>query len=429
MNPGTPGWLLEYLEQSTDRMLDLSKEATRRLTTHPEHSLYRVLQPTGMLYGQAAGPSGRPEYTSLNTRSKMKLQLVDSLLGSSLLYRDQSIREAADLRLEVDSVLGHITRFYNNVFPEIAVSQKTWYGKQRTVHEVVERLLDRRVESTEEYRGNFWTFLFHNSLLFLDTFIFGQWLHTNAGRIVSDFLKFERDELRSAVVRVMAAAAHANRRIEAEERKLFELFLMSPRISSDNREESMRIFEQGIDVEEINLPSNNSWILKKYFLEMALLTVWSDKKEEVSESSFIERFVEYLEFSPEDLENSRIATEGFIIEHWEELNYLAEKKDYDDVVRKYAARLSRLATQHHSRLVNEIRSNPELMAVLRKGQSEELTETDEEKVRSGLIDVLRVIPTFVLTALPKRFLTLRALMKILPTNLISDSLREQAPGS
>jgi hypothetical protein len=210
---------------------------------------------------------------------------------------------------------------------------------------------------------------------------------------------------------------------------LFELFLMSSGISTDNRKESMRIFDQGIDVEEINLPSNNSWILKKYFLEMALLTVWSDKKEEGSESSFIERFVEYLEFSSEDLENSRIAIEGFIIEHWDELSYLSEKKDYDDVVDQYTGRLSRLAAHHHNRLVNEIRSNAGLMEVLRKAQSDELTEEEEEKVRSGLVDVLRVIPTFVLTALPKKFLTLQALMKILPTNLISDSLKERAPGS
>ncbi len=425
MTPTSKGWLKEYLEQSTDRMIDLSQENARRLTSHPEHSLYRVLQPTGMLYGHAAPASPAVEQLKLRRRDRMKLQLVDSLLGSSLLHREQGWRESSGINPDLVSVLENVTRFYNSVFPEIAVASKTWYGRKRTAYEAAEKILDRRVKSTEEYKGNFWTFLFRNSLLFLDTFIFGQWLHTNADRIVSDFLKYERDELRFAVVRVMAAAAHANRRLEPEERKLFELFVQSSGLTGENRRQSLHIFEEGIDVEEINLPSNNSWILKKYFLEMALLTIWSDKKVEGSESSFVERFVEYLEFSPEDLENSRIAIEGFIIEHWNQLEYLSEKKTFDDVVLEYAARLSRLADRHHDKLVREIRSNPNLMDALRKAQSEELSAEDEEKVRNGLMEALLVIPTFVITSLPKKFLTLQALMKILPNNLISDSLRGQ----
>src|SRR5690606_7203300 len=144
--------------------------------------------------------------------------------------------------------------------------------------------------------GNFWTYFFHNSLLFLDVFIFGQWIHTNADRIVADFFRYERDELRFSVVKVIAAASHANKKVEIEEKKLLDFFLHSADLTSDKRKEAIHIFEQGIEIHEINLPSENSWILKKFFLEIAILTMWADKKVEEVEVAFLKDFSLRLSF-------------------------------------------------------------------------------------------------------------------------------------
>jgi hypothetical protein len=188
----------------------------------------------------------------------------------------------------------NIGNFYNNIFPELATPTKTLFGKKKSTLELAEKILDKRIEHTNAYTGNFWSQFFHNSLLFLDIFIFGQWIHTNADRIVSDFFKYEREELRFSVVKVMAAAAHSNVTIEFEERRLLEHFLQSAGLSSGKRKEALIIFEKGIELEEINLPTNNSWILKKYFLEIAILTIWSDKRVEDIEVKFLKRFCEYL---------------------------------------------------------------------------------------------------------------------------------------
>ncbi len=148
--------------------------------------------------------------------------------------------------------LESITNFYNHVFPELATSNKTLFGRKKTSLEVAEKILDKRIERTADTKGNFWTQFFHNSLLFLDIFIFGQWIHTNADKIVSDFFKYEREELRTSLAKVMAAAAHANNVLEFEERKLMEYFLQSAQLSPDKKKECMDIFENGVSVEEIN---------------------------------------------------------------------------------------------------------------------------------------------------------------------------------
>src|SRR5690606_11142129 len=164
-----------------------------------------------------------------------------------------------------------------------------------------EKILEKRVEMTGKYEKNFWAYFFHNSLLFLDIFIFGQWIHTNADKIVADFFRYEREELRSSMVKVIAVASHANKELSFEERKLFELFLQSTDLSPEKKKDALAIFEQGIDVRDINLPAENSWILKKYFLEIAILTIWADKKVEDVELIFLKEFCSYLNFSEEDM--------------------------------------------------------------------------------------------------------------------------------
>jgi len=302
----------------------------------------------------------------------------------------------------------------------LATPAKTLFGRKKSPLELAEKILDKRIEHTNEFEGNFWAHFFHNSLLFLDVFIFGQWIHTNSDRIVADFFRYEREELRFSVVKVIAAAAHANKEIAFEEKKLFEFFLQSTDLSSEKRKESLKIFEQGIDIDNINLPSENSWILKKFFLEVAILTIWSDKKVEQTEIDFINRFCNYLGFSEDDLENSMIAIEGFVLEHWEQLEFLQNKQDYHHISEQFIKRVAKITEKNKHRLMKELQDSDTLVDLLKKARANELMPDEKEKMRKILIHMLKTIPTFVIISLPQRFLTLPILLKILPKNIFAE---------
>src|SRR5204863_3946470 len=142
---------------------------------------------------------------------------------------------------------------YNHVFPELATPTKTLFGRKKTPLELAEKILDKRIEYSADLSQNFWVQFFHNSLLFLDIFIFGQWIHTNADRIVADFFKYEREELRFSIVKVIAAAAHSDNIIDYEERKLFGYFIQGTDLSHDKKKEALQIFEKGVEIDSINL--------------------------------------------------------------------------------------------------------------------------------------------------------------------------------
>lgn len=420
MNPGSKGWLKEYLEFRQEPMAEIIAEG--RKSSHPDHSLYRVLQPSGLMYGQSLKTRIHPQAEQWSQKEIMKILLADSLISSSLLFHNKVISNSEEMSSLTLKTLENVANFYNHVFPELATPTKSLFGKKKTAFEQVEKILEKRIEQTIEYNDNFWTQLFQNSLLFIDVFIFGQWIHTNADKIVSDFFKYEREELRTSVVKVMAAAAHANHVVEFEERKLMEYFLQSAQLHPDKKRECQEVFEKGISIEEINLPTNNSWLLKKYFLETAILTVWADKRVEEIEMNFIRRFADTLSFSVDELEHSMIAVEGFILEHWLELSRLQDKKDYDSVKERYISRMLKVTEKHKARLVKAVVEREDIMSLLHGSQKQELTDAGKQQLRQYLIEVLKVIPAFGTISLPQRFLTLPILMQIFPKNFISECL-------
>lgn len=423
MNPNEKGWLKDYLQFRQELMKDYSHEPLPK-GSHPEQSLYRIIQPTGLMYGQNVGSVSHPAQDDWNEKDKMKVLLAESLISSSLLYYDKPVNSPEDISKVILHTLDNIGNFYNNIFPELATPAKTLFGKKRTTLEVAEKILDKRIERTSEFEGNFWSYFFHNSLLFLDVFIFGQWIHTNADRIVADFFRYERDELRFSVVKVIAAASHANKEVAFEEKKLLEFFINSTNLPAEKRKEALRIFDKGVALEEIKLPSENSWILKKFFLEMAILTIWADKKFEQGEMDFLKRLSHHLGFNEEDLENSLIAIEGFVLEHWEQLAYLQNKQDYNQVSEQFIKRIARIAEKNKGRLLKEIQGSQGITALLRKARTNELTDEEKETMRRELIHMLKTVPTFVIISLPQKFLTLPILLKILPKNIFAEGVAE-----
>jgi hypothetical protein len=155
---------------------------------------------------------------------------------------------------------------------------------------------------------------------------------------------------------------------------------------------------------------------------MAILTIWADKRVEEAEEQFLIDLCTYLGFNQSDLDNSIMAIEGFVLEHWDQINLLQNKKDFNDVSERFISRLSKVTNNNSKRLIKEAQDSNELMALLQKAKSSELDDEEKRKLQELLISVLKTIPTFVIISLPQKFLTLPILMKILPKDFFSETL-------
>ena len=410
---GSKGWLSEYLEYRKDLFMSFFKETAE--DTHPEQSLYKLLQPKGLMYGHPVVEKGNKHLAEGVTEvDKLKLLMAESLINGALVFHHQDIDTDQDFSNVIMKTVHSIGEFYNNVYPELSVSTHSVFRQKRSPLEIAEKILEKRVISTTSEKDEFWVNFFNNTLLFLDIYFFGQWMHTGADKAVADFFRDEKETLRFSVVKVFAAAAHANGTIEEQEKRLFEFFLGSSRFSDSQQKEAKKIFNKGAEIEDIYLPVQNSWILKKYFLELAILTVWADRKLEESEKVFLRKFNKSLGFFEDDLENSLLAVEGFVLENWSNLENLQGEKDYEDVSQEYLDKIQGMADKNAQKLEKEMQAQSRLNQLMRKSSNDTLSEEEETELRAGIIKVLKSVPTFVIIGLPGTFLTLPMLLKILP---------------
>lgn len=412
MKFGESGWLADYLSHREAHY----SESKITVSRHPDFSLYNILQPSGILYGNPVKSDSIEEgsFDTLDEKLRLELILAESLINTALLFDQDKIHSKEDFSNHLRITVSQIGNFYNKVYPEISTSQKTLFGKNKTELEVAERILEKRVGLKQSGQQNFWVHFFSNTLIFLDIYFFAQWIHTSTDKVVTEFFKEEKEELRLSVIKVIIAAAHANDIIEVEERKLFEYILHAANLSSKRRKEASQLLEQGIHVEEIALPENNSWLLKKYFLELAILTVASDRVIDSKEHDFLANFTKHLGFFEEDLEDSMIALEGFIIGNWEMIGELQVRRSYEQLSQEYEQRLSKLLSKHSKKLSHEILKEESLVRLIEKYKSGEISPEDNARLKDELIDLLQKLPAFSSFTLPRKHLTLDILSRIIP---------------
>ncbi len=410
------GWLQAYIDyrKTTFGKVEGGKFTIAR---HPDENLYQLLQPTGLMYGHPVKEEG--DVHMMDNKQRLQLLLAESFINSALLFQNKRPESEEEFNVLLFETIQNVSSFYNAIYPEIATSTRTFFGKKRDSLEIAEQIIEKRLKLHGKHTQNYWVDFFQNSLLFLDIFFFGQWVHTNTDKIVADFFRDQKEQLRFNMVRVMSAAAHANSTIETQERKLFEFFISSSELSSDKKQEAFVYLEQGVAVQDLEYLQESSWILRKFFLELAILTIWSDKKVEDQEMQFLKDFSEILVFSEDDFEQSLMAIEGFVLENWSQLDHL-HSDDFENISKQFIQRMSVIASKNVGKINKSIRANRLLTKLMLKMREEELTLEEIDYVQSQILFVLKAIPTFVVVALPKSFLSLPLLMQILPNEALKD---------
>jgi len=417
MKRNSSGWLREYLEIRKNLIPNSLYDFNLHSSPLSEYSLYKVVQPTGLMYGQPVGSIIFRNSANWTEKSNLKVILAENLINCSILLEYPIAKSSEENTVVISKSLKSIIRFYNYLYPEIFTSGRTFLGIKRTPIEVAELILTKRVKRNYDLFGNFWVEIFQNCLLFLDIYVFGQWIQKNQEEIALDYYKYEKDELRISLIKIIAAAAHSNSVLEEEERHLIDVFINKSTLSKEQKQQSLDIFEKGIAIEDIDLPVNSSWILKKFFLEVAILTTWSDRKFEPTEYDFINRLASFLSIPQEEVEASLLAVEGFTLENWNHLDNLQDKVNYNNVGLDYIERLSKITEHRKTKIIGDLKQNKEVMELLNLKKTSQLSEGQEPILEEKLFNILKKIPLLAILELPKRFLTLPNLLMVLPKEI------------
>ncbi len=416
MNLSEKGWFKQLI----------SSQASKREQEIADKNkyIYKTTHSSGLIYGHPVLPKEfkTPEFLELPQSEKLKLVLLDGFIKTAVFPADDLIPQDPDAF--VHYLAESIIEYYSHVIPHKKIKERNFWGKKLSNEEIVESLLNDRLNLDTAEAGNFWLNFFSNSLLFLDVFFFGEWLGSRHEEATVAKIRQHRDRLHLLLLQVMACAAYADNTLQEEEKILFDQFLASANLPEDMAETAANYIKTGVQITELDLSAANNWLLKKYILELAILTIWADQIVTEEERGFIGKFAGKLGFNEDELEQSMVAIESFVISNWGNIPFLQAKNSFTDIRDQFVSRISKVMHKNESRIGNEIKQSQELSELLVKHAQTDLSEEEQIKVRTQLINILKSLPTFVIIALPGSFLTLPLLLKILPESTLPPALQE-----
>ena len=431
MRPKNKGWIksyADYLQKAVTEIKYGDHLKQGHIGNTFDEKLYRLIQPTGLMYGHPIQHPGgyKVRMNNWDEREKLTFILFDSFVHNSFLIHEAELQH--NVRDLVYESVKELIDYYQHTYPQTQGKVEAKKGR-RKYNELLmaESLLHDRLSIRSSLNRNFWAGFFYNSLLFLDVYFFGVWLQNKTGIVTIDHLEKKQEQLRLCILKLLASASQADNSIEYQERKLYKFFVQSAALTLEAEREAMEYLDSPVELDALTFPDFDSWLLRKYLLELAILTIWSDQEVKELEKTYIKNLAAKLKFTDDELESSMLAIESFVITNWEQVHYLQSRHNFHIVKDRFTNRLSKVLIKNKKAVEKELRESKELMILLRKATKENLSEKEKEKVKAQLLDVLKTIPTFVIIALPFTFITLPVMLKLLPKSAFPSAFSEEEP--
>jgi len=386
MNPSSSGWIEKFghLVKDYHGLYDNFNE------------LYQHLKSTGFIYGiNIKIPEFiHPEHP-LSEDEKAKINLLTALYFT---YR-QKEKEA-----DFNQFLDQIFEFYNQLgVNKISLLHKILNGKKTSSQ--LEKLIDSRIYIDDNVISKTFNSIITNSLLFIDVLTFKKYLDSKTD------LKKYAEELEYVTINCIHYTLKSKRK-NKNDKKLAQLF-----------ESSLTFIDQSEDRFDGSyrdkLKTNFSLCEYHYFLDVACLTVWEDQSLDYKESEFIFSLGNDLGLPSETILNSIENVAHFFEENSEKMPHLKNNNLAVQFYDSMSKIVNKLILRNSKRLSKELSESKELVALLSKSATKELTEEEKKKVQNQLLDIFKSIPSLAIFILPGGAVLLPIFIKLIPKLLPS----------
>lgn len=411
LQPGSKGWIRKYFSIMENYAEYLDKYPGTILD--PEELIYSYLQPTGIMYGYPTSLVFlEDEYLSKWTSE----ETFKVLLLEGLILVDH-IQQGKFDHASLEKSLGDFVRFYEET--ELEKAKKSWLSfKGLTVYEKLESVIEQRVDIKSSFSNKLWTSYLYNSLLFHDLLLY----HEYRGGADPKLLCEKRGEVMLDMVKVVAAAANVDGDPREEENNFFEVFIASADLDSERHSLAEDFFQNRKTLKDIEFRYEKSWLLCRYILEVAILTVWSDNQVVDAEHQFLKELVEKLGLEEEEKDKSFMAIQSFVNLNFEKIPFLRDKNDMAMLMSGATERWMKILGRSKDKLATELSQSKELVSLIAKSAKTDLSKEEKEKVKRQFKDIARTIPSLGLFLLPGGSLLLPVILKIIP-DLVPSAFR------
>lgn len=386
MNPSAAGWIKKFGHVIKDKQNHYKNK----------NHLYHSLLEHGFIYGVHLSSPSFAKAEHIYTEDEVaKINLLTALYFTYSFETQQN-----DFSKFVETVFTYYKKLDVGNFTFL---QKILSGSK--TEDQLEKLLDSRIylggNTFSRAFGNSLT----NSLLYVDILIFREYLK-------SDKNLLEHAELLEYVTINIAYQALNSKQTRKSDEKLLQLLASSLSFVDLNATQYRKSFQELLDL-------NFSDMEKQYLLDIACLTVWEDGTLEQEESNYIHEIGRALKQDKKDIENAIKNVLVFFDKNRDKIPYLKDNNLASKFYEGMTKNVSKLILRNSKRLGKELRESKELMSLLVKATTTDLTKEERKKVQKQLLDIFKSIPSLAIFMLPGGAVLLPIFIKLIPQLLPS----------
>lgn len=393
MNPSASGWIsmffsLHNKESLFDRYID-------------DKDFYTQLRHTGFLYGMSTQSAvALPESNLILTENEFKkINLLHAM--SYVFFKQNPTSETKDLTHK-------LLEFYK----EIEEEKNTFLEFFKLPKSTVEKLEDAIHERTHNsILSNSLTSLLSNIQIFLDVLAFEYYLKDKTK------LELYLKSLKQVFFQVCFTALNTKTAKDRYDFRFLELIESSSTYLMEDISLNKNVWGQSL--------SQKSLLEKLYFVDLSLVSVWSDYTLESTELKFLYSLAEELNIDSILVDEALAAIKGFAIVHQTDIKLFEYAHPIKRLYGQSSSTVKNLIIRNKDRLLIELNESGELLNLLGHATFRDLSPEEKSKVRNQLLDICKSIPSLTIFLLPGGSLLLPLLIKFIPQLLPSAFIDNQ----
>ncbi|MEM8567280.1 MAG: hypothetical protein AAGF85_12535 [Bacteroidota bacterium] len=321
------------------------------------------------------------------------------------------IYEQTNSKEDISKCCSKIHGFIKSTYPDMAPTFGNLLSTKQDIYTDTENLLNRRISKLITPRHNaFWSSFYNSSQIFIDLYLFRLYCFTEVDSVISEYLRNQKDELSFIILCMIAAAANANKKLELQEVKLFNLFLGHTFLSEERKKAANQFLENGSNLNQIDLSEFDSWAVRKFLLELAMATTWSDGVLDKDEENFIVELARKLKLTDKDVDSSFVRVESFLLVH--------NKNEFEVIEGYLSSRVKQILIAHKQEIIRSFKSDSKLRTSLKQASIQSLNKTAKAQLSQAVMNQLQSLPVFRGIRFQDMNWTYEKLLKILPKDVV-----------
>lgn len=377
MNPSASGWIKKLLTLAS------KKESFAKLSLS---EFYTHLKHCGFIYGNNVDVV----YQTIEKKdlTPEELSKINLLLGFHYFYKSNPS--------EVSFILSVID-FYTAI-NEAKTSFFDGLLGDKNTEGTLEKIINKRVFIDDNLFTKNFNYFITNALLFVDLLAYQKFLVTQT--VTTDDIHQMEGTLETIVINVLDSKQEKSEYDES----LVKLFESSKRLQEG---------DHVVDYQEAvqSLPTT---LEKHYAFDLGCMASWTDRMIDSQEYLFLNQLGMDLGLDDTVIEQSIKDINTFYSINQDQITLLGSKNLVKNFYDNSSKMVTKLIKRNSKRLRKELSESKDLMVLLTKSTTRDLTDEEQKKMQTQLIDLIKSIPSLAIFMLPGGAILLPLFIKFIP---------------